>query len=66
MKKLVWGCFDILTNMLAIMEKFIKDKCVLVLFALERGGSLSRLHLYMVCRIYIFNCIALNKLIKNI
>jgi hypothetical protein len=38
------GCFDIPTKMLAIMEKFIKDRCVLGLCALERGGSLSKLH----------------------
>ncbi len=39
------GCFDIPTKILAMMEKFIKEKCVLVLCVLERGGNLSRLHL---------------------
>jgi hypothetical protein len=38
------GCFDIPTKMLAIMEKFIKDRCLLGLCDLERGGSLSKLH----------------------
>jgi hypothetical protein len=59
------GCFDILTKMLAIMEKFIKDICALGLCVLERGRSLLRLHLQMVCRIYISNIIILNKLIKK-
>ncbi len=39
------GCFDIPTKMLAIMKKFIKDKCVSRLCVLERGGSFSKLHL---------------------
>jgi hypothetical protein len=39
------GYFDIPKNMLAIMEKFIEDKCVLGFCALEKEGSLSRLHL---------------------
>ncbi len=60
----VW-CFDIPTKMLTIMEKFIEDRCVLGLCALERGGSLSKLHFWMVCRIYISNVITLNKLIKK-
>jgi hypothetical protein len=59
------GCFDIPTKMLAIMKKFIKYRCVLRLCALERGGSLSKLHFQMVCRIYISNDITLNKLIKK-
>jgi hypothetical protein len=59
------GCCDIPTKMLVIMEKFIKDRCVSRLCALERGGNLSRLHLQMVCRIYISNIIALSKLIKK-
>jgi hypothetical protein len=60
----VW-CFDIPTKMLIIMEKFIKDRCVLGLCVLERGGSLSKFHFQMVCRIYISNVITLNKLIKK-
>jgi hypothetical protein len=59
------GCFDIPTKMLAIMEKFIEDRCVLGLCALEKGGSLSKLHFQMVCRIYISNVIILNKLTKK-
>jgi hypothetical protein len=35
------GCCDIPTKMLAIMEKFIEDKCVSGLCVLERGGSRS-------------------------
>jgi hypothetical protein len=59
------GCFDIPTMMLVIMEKFIEDRYVLGLCVLERGGSLSKLHFQMVCRIYISNVITLNKLIKK-
>jgi hypothetical protein len=44
-------CFNIPTKMLAIMKKFIEDKCVSRLNPLERGRSFSRLHLQMVCRI---------------
>jgi hypothetical protein len=51
--------------MLVIIKKFIEDKYVLGLCALERGGSLSKLHFQMVCKIYIFNIITLNKLIKK-
>jgi hypothetical protein len=36
------GCFDILTKMLAIMEKFIEDKCAIGLCALERRRNLLR------------------------
>jgi hypothetical protein len=39
------GCFHIPTKMLAIVEKFIEDRCVSRLCALEKGGSFSRLHL---------------------
>ncbi len=39
------GCFNIPRKMLIIMEKFMEDKCVLVLCALERRVSLSRLDL---------------------
>jgi hypothetical protein len=35
------GCYDIPTKMLAIMEKFIEDRCVLGLCVLEKGGSRS-------------------------
>jgi hypothetical protein len=42
------GCFDILTKMLATMEKFTEDRCALGLCALERGRSLLRLHLQML------------------
>jgi hypothetical protein len=59
------GCCDISTKMLAMMKKFIEDRCVSRLCALERGGSLSRLHLQMMCLIYISNVIALSKLIKK-
>jgi hypothetical protein len=43
------GCSNIPTKMLVIMEKFIEDKCVLGLCALEKGGSISKLHLSKWC-----------------
>jgi hypothetical protein len=43
------------------MENFIKEKCVSGLCALERGGTLSRFYLQMVCKIYIFNLVVLSK-----
>jgi hypothetical protein len=48
------------------MEKFIEDVGVLGLCALERWGSFSKPHLQMVCRIYIFNVIILNNLLKKL
>ncbi len=44
------GCFNIPTKLLAIVEKFIEDRCVSGLCALERGRSFSRIHLQMVCK----------------
>jgi len=59
------GWFNIFGEMLLIMEKFIEDLSVLGLCALERQGNFPKPHLQMVCRIYIFNVIVLNNLIKK-
>jgi hypothetical protein len=57
-------CVFILTKMLAIMEKFIKNMCVRIV--LWRGeGVFQDFTCRWVCWIYISNIIALNKLIKK-
>jgi hypothetical protein len=59
------GCFDILGEMLGMMEKFIMERCMLGLCVLGRGGTFSRLHLQIICKIYISSLVTLNKTIKN-
>jgi hypothetical protein len=59
------GCFDILGEMLGMMEKFIMERCMLGLCVLDRGGTLSRLHLQIICKIYISSLATLNKTIKK-
>ncbi len=51
--------------MLDIMKNFIKENCVSRLCALERVWRFPRLHLQMVCKIYIFSLVTLNKLMKE-
>ncbi len=55
------GCFDILGEMLGMIEKFIMERCMLGLCVLDRGGTLSRLHLQIICKIYISSLATLNK-----
>jgi hypothetical protein len=59
------GWSNIFGKMSFIMEKFIDDLGVLGLCALERKGNFSKPHLQMVCKIYIFNVIVLNNLMKK-
>ncbi len=60
------GCFDILGERLGMMEKFIMERYMLGLCVLDRGGTLSRLHLQIICKIYISSLATLNQKIKKL
>jgi len=43
------GSFDIYIDLLEIMDEFIENNCIFGLCPIKKGGSLSRLHIQMVC-----------------
>ncbi len=62
---IIVGASNIFTNMFVMMEKFINERCVSKLYALVRGGILSRFHMQMESMIFIYSLLGLNKLFKN-
>jgi hypothetical protein len=62
---IVVGWFDVNPSLLSKMEMFIKKECVVGLCALERGGTLSHLHMQMVVKLHISSLKMLNKVFKE-
>jgi hypothetical protein len=62
---IVVGWFDVNPSLLSKMEMFIKKECVVGLCALERGGTLSHLHMQVVIKLHISSLKMLNKVLKE-
>jgi len=62
---IIVGWFDVNPSLLSKMEMFIKKECVVGLCALERGGTLSHLHMQMIVKLHISSLKMLNKVLKE-
>ncbi len=62
---IVVGRFNVDPSLLFKMEMVIIKECVVGLCALERGGTLSHLHMQMVVKLHISSLKLLNKVFKE-
>jgi len=57
---IIVGASNIFTNMFIMMEKFINERCVSKLYALQTRRTLSRFYMQMESMIFIYNLLGLN------